>query len=139
MPPRCLAFIHGNAKEAFDWERRAFFLEFGEADPAVRERAFRALCAECGVDPARYLVVGRRSRGAPAGRHDQEAAQGIAGAVRAWLDGLDDAQRAKATSRSRRRSGSSGRTRPGLRDADSRSARCARISGRRRGRSSPRR
>lgn len=51
-----LAFLHGTAKEAFDWDRRAFFLRFGEADRAAREAAFRALSAECRVDPARYLV-----------------------------------------------------------------------------------
>lgn len=50
-----LAFLHGNAKEAFDWDRRSFYLEFGEEDPRVREAAFRRLCAECGVDPEPYL------------------------------------------------------------------------------------
>jgi hypothetical protein len=50
-----LAFLHGNAKEAFDWDRRPFFLRFGEPDPAVRRAAFIELCRECGVDPARYL------------------------------------------------------------------------------------
>lgn len=50
-----LAFIHGTAKEAFDWDRRPFYLHFGEADPAVRRAAFEQLCRECGVDPAKYL------------------------------------------------------------------------------------
>lgn len=53
-----LAFIHGHAREAFDWNRRAFYLEFGEADPNVRRDAFRRLCAECGVDPAGYIGEG---------------------------------------------------------------------------------
>lgn len=51
-----LAFLHGTAKEAFDWDRRAFFLRFGENDPAARVAAFRELCAECGVDPTRFLA-----------------------------------------------------------------------------------
>lgn len=49
------AYLHGKAKEAFDWDRRPFWLEFGEEDPATVEAAFRRLCEECGVDPARYL------------------------------------------------------------------------------------
>jgi hypothetical protein len=53
-----LSFLHGTAKEAFDWDRRPFFLEFGEEDRAVREAAFRRLCSECGVDPERYLGAG---------------------------------------------------------------------------------
>ena len=50
-----LASMHGKAKEAFDWDRRTFFLEFGDHDPKVRRAAFQQLCRECGVDPARYL------------------------------------------------------------------------------------
>jgi hypothetical protein len=50
-----LAYIHGHAREAFDWERRAFFLQFNDADPAIRRTAFEQLCRECGADPARYL------------------------------------------------------------------------------------
>ena len=50
-----LAFIHGKAKEPFDWNRRAFYLQFGDADPRIRRAAFEQLCRECGVDPARYL------------------------------------------------------------------------------------
>ena len=49
------AYLHGKAKEAFDWDRRPFWLEFGEEDPAKVEAAFRRLCAECSVDPVRYL------------------------------------------------------------------------------------
>jgi hypothetical protein len=50
-----LLFIHGTAKEPFDWDRRDFVLRFGEPDLAVRRVAFIELCRECGVDPARYL------------------------------------------------------------------------------------
>jgi hypothetical protein len=50
-----IAYLHGNAKEDFDWDRRPFYLQFADADPAVREAAFRALCAESGVDPEPYL------------------------------------------------------------------------------------
>ena len=49
-----LAFIHGHAKGAFDWDRRPFYLQFVDADLAVRRAAFEALCRECGVDPGRY-------------------------------------------------------------------------------------
>jgi hypothetical protein len=50
-----LAFLHGHAKEAFDWDRRPFFLRLNDDDPAVRIAAFRALCRECGVDPEPYI------------------------------------------------------------------------------------
>jgi hypothetical protein len=50
-----LAYIHGKAKEPFDWELRPLFLRFGEDRPA-REAAFRELCALIGVDPAPYLA-----------------------------------------------------------------------------------
>jgi hypothetical protein len=50
-----LAYVHGKAKEPFDWELRPLFLRFGEADRATRETAFRELCALIGVDPVRYL------------------------------------------------------------------------------------
>ncbi len=50
-----LLFLYGKAKEPFDWDRRPFFLQFGEDDPTVRRTAFVQLCRECGVDPARYL------------------------------------------------------------------------------------
>lgn len=50
-----LAFLHGKAKEPFDWDRGPFYLRFGEDEPAVRRAAFEQLCRECGVDPARYL------------------------------------------------------------------------------------
>jgi len=51
-----LAYVHGKAKEPFDWELRPLFLRFGEADRASREQAFRELCKLCGVDPGRYLA-----------------------------------------------------------------------------------
>jgi hypothetical protein len=51
-----LAFLHGTAKEEFDWDRRQFFLQFADTDQAVRQAAFQRLCRECGVDPARYLT-----------------------------------------------------------------------------------
>jgi hypothetical protein len=50
-----LLFLHGKAKTAFDWDRRAFYLQFGDDDPKVRRTAFQQLCRECGVDPAPYL------------------------------------------------------------------------------------
>ena len=50
-----LAFLYGNAKEPFDWDRRGFYLRFGVADAALRRVAFAELCAECGVDPELYL------------------------------------------------------------------------------------
>jgi hypothetical protein len=50
-----LAFIHGKAKEAFDWELRPLFLRFNTPDRTERESAFRDLCATCGIDPAPYL------------------------------------------------------------------------------------
>jgi hypothetical protein len=50
-----LLFLHGKAKEAFDWDRRSFYLQFGDDDPKVRRAAFVQLCGECGVEPTRYL------------------------------------------------------------------------------------
>lgn len=49
-----LAYVHGKAKEPFDWDLRPLFLRFGE-DRAAREAAFRELCALIGVDPVKYL------------------------------------------------------------------------------------
>ena len=51
-----LLFLHGKAKEPFDWDRRSFTLQFGVADASRRRAAFEQLCRECGVDPARYLA-----------------------------------------------------------------------------------
>ena len=50
-----LAFVHGKAKEDFDWELRPLFLRFGTPDRTERELAFRELCALCGVDPEPFL------------------------------------------------------------------------------------
>ncbi len=50
-----LAFIHGKAKEEFDWDVRPLFLRFNTPDRAAREAAFRDLCALCEVDPGPYL------------------------------------------------------------------------------------
>lgn len=50
-----LAFIHGKAKEEFDWELRPLFLRFNTTDKAEREAAFRDLCKLCGVDSGPYL------------------------------------------------------------------------------------
>jgi hypothetical protein len=50
-----LLFLHGKAKEPFDWDQRPFYLRFGDDDPKVRRAAFEELCRDCGVDPQRYL------------------------------------------------------------------------------------
>ena len=50
-----LAYIHGVAKEPFDWELRPLFLRFNTPDRDERAAAFRELCALCKVDPAPYL------------------------------------------------------------------------------------
>jgi hypothetical protein len=50
-----LMYLHGKAKEPFDWEHRPFFLRFNTSDRSERETAFRELCAITGVDPAKYL------------------------------------------------------------------------------------
>ena len=50
-----LAFIHGKAREAFDWELRPLFLRFNTQDRGEREVAFRELASLCGVDPEPYL------------------------------------------------------------------------------------
>ncbi|MBI2782058.1 MAG: hypothetical protein HYX55_09730 [Chloroflexi bacterium] len=50
-----LAFIHGKAKEEFDWDLRPLFLRFNTQDRAERAAAFRDLCTLCNVDPTPYL------------------------------------------------------------------------------------
>lgn len=50
-----LAFIHGAAKEEFDWGLRPLFLRFNTPDRAEREAAFLELCALCKVDPAPFV------------------------------------------------------------------------------------
>ena len=47
-----LAFLHGKADSAFDWELRPLFLKFAADDGADRERAFVELCALLELDPA---------------------------------------------------------------------------------------
>ena len=51
-----LMFLHGQAKTAFDWNQRPFFLEFNTDDDAKRRALFRDLCAKIGVDPEPYLI-----------------------------------------------------------------------------------
>lgn len=50
-----LFYLHGQAKSAFDWDHRPFFLRFNTANRAERETVFRELCARIGVDAAPYL------------------------------------------------------------------------------------
>jgi len=50
-----LCFLHGQAKEPFDWEQRPFYLRFAEDDPELRAAAFRDLCTRIGRDPAPFL------------------------------------------------------------------------------------
>jgi hypothetical protein len=50
-----LFFLHGKAKEAFDWDQRPFFLTFHETDPERRRGAFRKLCDAVGADAEKYL------------------------------------------------------------------------------------
>jgi hypothetical protein len=48
-------FLHGQAREPFDWDQRPFFLRFQTEDPAERRAAFRELCGRIGIDPSAYL------------------------------------------------------------------------------------
>jgi hypothetical protein len=50
-----LAYVHGKAKEPFDWELRPLFLRFNTPDREERAAAFRDLCTLCEVDPTPYL------------------------------------------------------------------------------------
>jgi hypothetical protein len=50
-----LFYLHGKAKEAFDWAHRPFYLRFNTTDKTQREAAFRELCQTLGVDPNRYV------------------------------------------------------------------------------------
>jgi hypothetical protein len=52
-----LMFIHGQAKSAFDWDQRPFFLEFNTDNGAKRRTLFRELCAKIGVEPEPYLAA----------------------------------------------------------------------------------
>jgi hypothetical protein len=51
-----LAFLHGQATEAFDWAQRPFFLRFHTIDRREREAAFRELCAKIGVQAEDHLT-----------------------------------------------------------------------------------
>jgi hypothetical protein len=53
-----LYFLHGLAKEAFDWDHRPFFLRFNTDDAREREAAFGELCEKLGVRPDRYVRAG---------------------------------------------------------------------------------
>jgi len=46
-----LMFIHGKAKEPFDWEHRPFFLRFHTGERTERQAVFRELCDKIGVPP----------------------------------------------------------------------------------------
>lgn len=50
-----LFYLHGKAKEPFDWEHRPFFLKFHAKDRKEREALFRELCRIVGVDAKKYL------------------------------------------------------------------------------------
>ena len=50
-----LMFLHGKAKEAFDWDQRPFFLDFNTADRAERRQRFRELCEKLGLNPVQAL------------------------------------------------------------------------------------
>jgi hypothetical protein len=55
-----LMFIHGQAKEPFDWEQRPFFLLFHSEVRTEREAVFRELCEKLRVDASRYLPSSAR-------------------------------------------------------------------------------
>jgi hypothetical protein len=44
-------YLGGKADEAFDWNHRPFFLQFGESDRKVQIEAYKELCARLGVAP----------------------------------------------------------------------------------------
>jgi len=49
-----ILFLHGKAKEPFDWDHRPFFLRFNTSDRAERKAVFRELCERVGVDLSKY-------------------------------------------------------------------------------------
>jgi hypothetical protein len=49
-----LYFIHGKAKEPFDWSHRPFFLKFHTRDRAEREAVFTELCDTIGIDGSKF-------------------------------------------------------------------------------------
>ena len=44
-------YLGGKAEEAFDWNHRPFFLQFGDEDRHVQVEAYRELCRRLGVAP----------------------------------------------------------------------------------------
>ncbi len=50
-----LFFLHGKAKEPFDWDHRPFFLRFNESERALRRAAFLELCDTLHVDASKYI------------------------------------------------------------------------------------
>jgi hypothetical protein len=44
-------YLGGKADEAFDWNHRPFFLQFGDSDRKVQIEAYKELCARLGVTP----------------------------------------------------------------------------------------
>jgi hypothetical protein len=57
-----LMFVHGKAKEPFEWEQRPFFLKFHTENRAERVAAFRELCEKIGVNATTYLAAKPRRR-----------------------------------------------------------------------------
>lgn len=49
-----LMYLHGKAKEPFDWDHRPFFLRFHTENRAERKAVFAELCEKVGVDVTRY-------------------------------------------------------------------------------------
>ena len=54
-----LLFLHGKAKEPFDWDRRPLYLQFGDDDPKVRRMRLRAALPRVRRGPA-AIPRGRR-------------------------------------------------------------------------------
>jgi hypothetical protein len=50
-----LYFLHGKAKEPFDWDHRPFFLRFNTTSREERRAAFTELCHTVGVEVAKYM------------------------------------------------------------------------------------
>jgi hypothetical protein len=50
-----LFYLHGKAKEPFDWDHRPFFLRFNTSDRKERKAVFHELCEIIGVDPKKYV------------------------------------------------------------------------------------
>ena len=49
-----IVFVHGKAKEPFDWDHRPFFLRFNTEDRNERKAVFAELCERVGVAPKKY-------------------------------------------------------------------------------------